>query len=258
MLFHYLFSYVFSVVLSGTLAADWGQTGHRVVGAIADAHLTRTARKQINQLLDGQSLALVSTYADEIKSDSLYDAYKPWHYINIPFTETYAGQATSTKGDLAQGITYCLKQLKNPRNPKEARAFYLKLLVHLVGDLHQPLHIGKSEDRGGNRFWVKWFGRKSNLHRVWDSQLIDSYQMSYSEITQNRASLSHTQIENIQKGSIANWIQETRQITFDIYAHTQKDQNLGYGYRYRYMNIVREQLQKGGLRLAALLNTIFK
>lgn len=258
MLSNYLFYFLWFIFSPLADEADWGQTGHRVVGAIAAAHLSPKASKQVAFLLDGQSLALVSTYADEIKSDSLYDTYKPWHYINYPFDATFDGQPTSEAGDLAQGITFCVSQLQAPALTKKEKAFYLKLLVHLVGDLHQPLHIGKADDLGGNRFQVTWFGRKTNLHRVWDSQMIDSYQMSYSELTQNRKKLNQQQVQQIQQGTVKDWIQETRGLTLSIYAHTSADERLGYAYRYRYMDAVREQLHKGGLRLAALLNGVYQ
>lgn len=258
MLFQYLFTLILFTVWPTPYHADWGQTGHRVVGAIADTHLTKKAQRQIDFLLDGQSLAFVATYGDDIKSDSLHDRYKPWHYINFPFDATYDGQQTSPDGDLAQGIAYCLNQLKSKNSSKKEKAFSLKLLVHLVGDLHQPLHIGKSEDRGGNRFQVNWFGRKTNLHRVWDSQMIDSYQMSYSELVENRKNLTPQQIAQIQQGTVTEWINEVRLLTLAIYEQTKQDENLSYAYRYRFMDQLREQLHRGGLRLAVLLNDAFK
>jgi len=258
MLFHRLFTFGIIFFLAMPLQADWGQTGHRAIGAIAQEHLSRKAQRQIDELLNGATLALVATYADEIKSDKKYDMYKPWHYINFPLGTRYSGEPTSEKGDIAQGIATCVTKLKSRNTPKEEKVFYLKLLVHLVGDLHQPLHIGQADDLGGNRFSVKWFGRKTNLHRVWDSQLIESYQMTYSELASNRSRLSSQQIAQTQKGSVADWIRETRQLTMDVYEHTDKDASLGYGYRYRYMDTLRGQLQKAGLRLAVLLNDIFK
>lgn len=238
--------------------SEWGQTGHRVIGEIAEAHLSNTARKQIDLLLEGHSLAFFSFYSDEIKSDSQYDSFKPWHYINFPFDSQYAGEKTSDKGDLAEGIAYCIAQLKNEETPDDKKAFFLKMLIHLIGDLHQPMHIGISSDRGGNGFPVKWFGRKTNLHRVWDTQMIDGFGMSYTELALNRDRWSKSQIRSIQEGSIEDWINDSRTLTKDIYQNAQPDQKLSYAYSYRYMNVLRTQLHKGGLRLAKILNTLFK
>src|SRR5690625_1277634 len=161
-------------------AYAWGPTGHRVTGEIAEQHLTRKAKKKIDALLNGESLALVSTYADDIKSDSKYRKYSPWHYVNIPFGKTYEEYPKNKKGDIVYGIEKSITVLKSPNASHEDKVFYLKMLVHLIGDLHQPLHVGIGDDRGGNDFQVRWFNRGTNLHRVWDSQMIDSYQMSYT------------------------------------------------------------------------------
>ena len=88
----------------------------------------------------------------------------------------------SDNGDLYIAINKCIDVLKDASSDKESKAFHLKLLVHFVGDLHQPLHLGQEIDRGANRIYVKWFGSNTNLHSVWDSKMIDSYKMSYSEM----------------------------------------------------------------------------
>lgn len=135
-------------VICGFTSEDWGRTGHRATGAIAEQHLTKKAKRQIGQLLDGKSLALVSTYADEIRSDDAYREYAPWHYVNFPFDLTYDSHPKSEQGDIYVAINTCIAVLKDKNSSKEKKAFHLKLLVHFVGDLHQPLHVGIAEDRG--------------------------------------------------------------------------------------------------------------
>ena len=235
-------------------APDWGVTGHRAIGAIAQAHLNPKVAKIVDDLLDGQSLAFVSTYADEIRSDSAYDQYLPWHYVNFPFDSNYGDQPVSEKGDIIRGIEHCVSVIKDRSKSKEDRAFYLRLLVHFVGDLHQPLHVGKAEDRGGNRFSVKWFNKGTNLHRLWDTQLIEHYKMSYSELVANQDRLSPRQIQYIQQSNLMEWVQESRELCLDVYKNTQPEDKLSFDYAYKYTNIIRKQLQKAGLRLAALLN----
>lgn len=88
--------------------------------------------------------------------------------------------------------------------------------------------------------------------------MIDSYQMNYTELAENRQKLTPKQIKQIQNGTVADWIQEVRILTLKVYDHTTYDENLGYAYRYRFMDQIREQLHKGGLRLAALLNETLK
>ena len=130
------------------------------------------------------------------------------------------------------------------------------MLVHLVGDLHQPLHVGQADDRGGNRFYVKWFNESTNLHRLWDTQLIEHYNMSYTELAENQDRLGKGQIKAIQEASLMDWVNQSRTLCLDIYEHTEPDQKLSYPYAYQYTNVIRRQLQQAGLRLAALLNEV--
>ncbi|WP_196886574.1 S1/P1 nuclease [Aureivirga sp. CE67] len=232
----------------------WGQTGHRTVGQIAEGYLKKSTKKHIKEILDGDGLALVSTYSDEIKSDRKYDDYKPWHYINFDDSDTYEASKKNPKGDLVVGINKCVEVLKDENASKADKAFHLKMLVHLVGDLHQPLHVGHSHDRGGNAIKVDWFWDKSNLHRVWDSEMIDSYQMSYTELAKNQKRLTSEQIDAIQKGSVIDWMYESKELAENVYASAKEGENLKYEYMYQYFPVVRTQLQKGGIRLAKILN----
>ncbi|MCB0464196.1 MAG: S1/P1 nuclease [Aequorivita sp.] len=245
-------------ISNGLFAAeDWGKTGHRVVGEIADSYLSKKAEKQISKLLNGHSLAFVANFADDIKSDQKFDSFSPWHYVNFPFGEKYETYPKSEKGDIIQGIDKCIAVLTNDESPKEDKVFYLKMLVHFMGDLHQPLHIGLADDRGGNNFQVRWFNDGTNLHSVWDYKMIDFYEMSYTELATNTDVLSKEQVEAIKKGTILDWMYESRTLCENIYEHTEIGEKLGYNYMYEYMDTLRSQLQKGGIRLAKLLNEIF-
>ena len=245
------------IALTYSFTIPWGQTGHRTTGAIADKYLSAKARLQVQNLLEGRSLAWVSTYADEIKSDSRYRAYGPWHYVNFPFDSDYNSHPKSDKGDIVQAIETCKKILLDTSSSKADKVFHLKLLVHFIGDLHQPLHIGKAEDRGGNDFKVRWFNKPTNLHSVWDTKMIESHGMSYTELAMNAPWLSAAEISDIQAGTILDWLAESRALCLDVYKHTAPNTNLSYAYSYKYFNTVHQQLQKGGIRLAAVLNEIF-
>jgi hypothetical protein len=235
----------------------WGKNGHRVTGKIAEKHLTRKAKRKIDKLLKGQSLAFVSTFADEIKSDRKYSKYYPWHYVNMNLNQTYAEAEKNPQGDLVTGIAECMKVLKDENSSEEDQVFHLKLLVHFIGDLHQPMHIGQKEDKGGNSVQVQWFGKGTNLHAVWDSKMIDDWQMSYVELAENAADLSKNQLEALEKGSIVDWVNEVHQITKEVYKSAESGENLRYQYSYDHFATVRTQLQKGGIRLAKILNEIY-
>ncbi|KEZ93497.1 MULTISPECIES: S1/P1 nuclease [Nonlabens] len=252
----FIITFLVFLVAFTAQADDWGKTGHRATGAIAEQYLNKKARKAIAQLLDGESLALVSTYADDIKSDTLYRAYGPQHYVNVPFDKTYDTHPHSEKGDIIQAIDHCIATLKSDTATKEEKAFQLRLLVHFIGDLHQPLHTGISEDKGGNDFQVRWYRDGTNLHRVWDSQMIESYGMSYSELAMNMPQLSKKERKTMASGTHRDWLEDSRIVVKDIYANTTVGQKLGYRYMYDYFDVLKGQLQKGGVRLAALLNEV--
>ncbi len=235
----------------------WGKTGHRVVGKIADNYLKASSKRKIQKLLHRKSLAFVSTYADEIKSDKRYNEFYTWHYINMPLDATYETSKKNPKGDLVTGIAYCKKVITDENASIEDKAFYLKLLIHLVGDLHQPMHIGKEKDKGGNDVKLQWFYKDSNLHRVWDTEMINSYGMGYDELAENADVLSKKQVKAIQEGTIIDWVNETHEITKKIYKSAKPNENLRYRYSYNHFKTVRSQLQIAGIRLAKVLNDLF-
>ncbi len=251
---------LFIVLISSTVFSanyDWGKTGHRATGQIAEKYLTKKAKRGITKILNGESLALVSTYADDIKSDKKYRGYSPWHYVNFSFDKKYGEETPSEFGDLVQGINKCIEILKDEKSSDDEKEFHLKMLVHFMGDLHQPLHVGRGEDKGGNDIQVQWFNDGSNLHRVWDSDMIDYYGMSYTELSINSALLSKNQIETINNGNVLDWVHESQGLAKKVYASANVGEKLGYKYMYNYFPMARSQLQKGGIRLAKVLNDIF-
>ncbi|MFK5981333.1 MAG: S1/P1 nuclease [Flavobacteriaceae bacterium] len=245
------------ITFSSNANDDWGKTGHRTTSEIAEKYLTKKAKKEIDKLLNGQTLAFVSNYGDEIKSDNSYRKFGSWHYVNFPFDSSYEEHPKSEKGDIIVGIQTCIDVLKNNVSTREDKIFHLKMLVHFIGDLHQPMHIGLADDKGGNDFQVRWFNQGTNLHTVWDSKMLESYGMSYTELASNAKRLSKTQVEEIQKGTTIDWMNESRELCKDIYKTTEVGAKLRYRYSYVYMDTVRFQLQKGGIRLAEVLNDIF-
>ena len=235
----------------------WSKTGHRVIGDVAQAHLTGKAKKAISKLLDGQSLAAISNFGDEIKADTIYRKFAAWHYVNIPKGKTYDEIEPSKYGDLVIGVNECMAIIKNENSTKHDKAFYLKMLVHLIGDLHQPMHVGRLDDKGGNDIQVQWFNDGSNLHRVWDSNLINQNGMSYTEMAASLPHLSKKQKSTIQEGVLLDWVEESHLMADEIYESVEVGEKLYYRYGYVWWPAVEKQLQKGGLRLAKVLNDLF-
>ena len=242
---------------NGHAALKWGPTGHRVVGAIADQYTTNKTKRHIKKILNHQSLALVSTFGDDIKADPHYKEFETWHYVNMTFDQTYETSKKNPKGDLVTGIDFCKKVIKDEHSSDADKAFYLKMLVHLIGDLHQPLHIGREEDRGGNDIKVQWFYQDTNLHKVWDSQMIDGNKMSYSELADNSDFLTKKQVKFIQQGSVIDWVNDTQHLAKTVYGSVEQGENLRYAYSYEYLDVARNQLQIAGIRLAQVLNDLF-
>ncbi len=235
----------------------WSKTGHRTIGEIAQQHLNRKAKKAVARLLDGKSLAAVSNFADEIKADTNYRKFSAWHYVNYPEDKMYSDVEPSPYGNVIVGIEKCMEIIKNKNRPHTDRAFYLKMLIHLVGDLHQPMHVGRLEDRGGNDIQVQWFNRDSNLHKVWDANMIDDYGMSYTELAASLPKLNKKQQRSLQAGDIYNWVEESQDLANELYKSVEVGEKLYYRYGYKWWPTVEKQLQKGGLRLAKILNDLF-
>lgn len=255
-----LLSLCISVGFHANLIASslsWGKTGHRVTAQVAENYLTPAAREKVEELLQGQSLALVSTFGDDIKSEKRFWKFSPWHYVNYPLDKKYSDQEPSDEGDIVQAIGKCVSVLEDPKAPVQEKEFYLKMLVHFIGDLHQPMHIGRAEDKGGNDIQVRWFSDGSNLHRVWDSNMIDEFQMSFTELSENLPVITPDMAGELAEGDYKDWMRETRVLTQEVYASARIGEKLGYRYMYDHFGEVRWQLLKGGIRLAALLNEIF-
>ncbi len=233
----------------------WGATGHRVTGEIAEQHLTKKARKQLRKILDGEGLALVSTWMDEIKSAPGTRHLNPWHYVSIPDTATYESSEKNPDGDVIWAIETITDSIKNNDLSAEVERDLVRMLIHLVGDIHQPLHVGRAEDKGGNSIRIKWFGNPSNLHRVWDSDMIDGYKMSYTEFARNLPTPSRAQIKEWQASGPRDWAVESMSYREGIYNYP--NERLGYRYQYNHFDTVKERLLQAGIRIAGLLNEIY-
>ena len=242
----------------------WGVTGHRVVGQIAQQHLSPKAKAGVAALIGRQSLALWSNWPDFIKSDTTHqwDSASPWHYVDLPGNmekQAFVTQLKALEGkNLYSQINTMLRLLKNKKLPLTQRREALAFLVHFVGDLHQPLHVGRDEDQGGNKITVFWFEKKTNLHSLWDAALIDFQQYSYTEYAHELDIAPKAQEQAWQKTSREDWFYESHMLSDKIYALSPADAKLSFKYNYLFKQDLDNQLLKGGLRLAALLNKAFE
>lgn len=237
-------------------AFGWGQTGHRVVGYVAEQHLSKKARKNVMRVLQHNSLAEVANWMDDIKSDAAYNHTHDWHWVTIPDGQKYEETRKNPNGDIIMKIDELTAALKAHNLPKDKEQEYLKYLVHLIGDLHQPLHVGGKDDTGGNAVKVQWFGEPSNLHRVWDSDMIDGKNLSYTELASFLDQPSPTQVKKWQAKSLHDWAYNMMIYRPQVY-NLPDDGKLGYRYSYDNFKTVQQLLLEGGIHLAGLLNKIY-
>ena len=247
---------IFSFSILSISAYGWGQTGHRVIGQIAENHLSNKARKNIRKILGNESLAIVSIWMDEVRSDSNYDHTHDWHWVSIPDGKTYDSCDKNHKGDVIEASERMITLLKSGNTNLEKKREALKFLVHLIGDMHQPLHVGNGTDKGGNDVKIKWFYNSSNLHRIWDSGIIDKKELSYSELAKSIDFCTKDQITKWQEGTVKDWAHESMNYREQVYA-TEDKENLSYEYMYKNWGLVQNQLLKAGVRLAGILNAIY-
>ena len=240
-------------------ALSWGQTGHRVTGAIAEKYLSPEAQHAVSQLLINEDLAEASTYADEMKSNPSEFWKKtanPWHYVNVLDDKTYSDVAPPPEGNAVTALEMFSKQLKSKESSLADKQLALKFIVHIIGDLHQPFHAGNGTDKGGNDVKLKFFWEDSNLHRVWDSGLIDRQKLSYTEWTNKLSSkISSQQASQWMDVDPKVWIAESAKVRAGLYPTEDK---ISWDYQYQTIPIVKRRLQMGGVRIAAYLNALFK
>ena len=237
--------------------AGWGIIGHRTVGYIAELHLSGKAKKEVKRVLGNETLASSSNWMDEIKSDDRYDHTHKWHYVTVPDGKRYETSDKEADGDIIQTIERLIDELKSDTLSVKIEAQNLKMLVHLIGDLHQPLHVGNGTDKGGNDFKLKWFWNNSNLHRVWDSEIIDGKQYSYTELAKVVNHATDQEIKYWQSTSVRDWAHESMEIRDKCYENIPEDNSINYEYSYKNWDLVQKRLLLAGIRLAGVINEIY-
>ncbi|WP_237487839.1 S1/P1 nuclease [Hufsiella arboris] len=258
---------IFKLILIVTLfyvpskSMAWGMLGHRIVGQIAESYLTDKARLQIKQILGNESMAMASNWPDFIKSDKAYSYLSPWHYVDFdkqysyPEMQQYLQRDTAT--DAYTKLNFLVAELKKKNLPQDKKVMYLRLVIHIVGDIHQPMHTGHTEDKGGNDIKVTWFGQPSNLHSVWDSGLIEYQQLSYTEYVKAINFPTQLQLKEWKKVNVSKWLYDSSLEADKIYKGVKDGDKLSYRYNFDYVETLNRQLLKGGVHLAAILNQIF-
>lgn len=273
---------------------SWGQTGHRAVAEICMRHLSEDAQAEIKSMLGKDFLTELSTWPDYIKSEDKWDFAKQWHYINVdpPQTldEVIAEAAADPeinnalealdlmeavlKGDAKKTAEFAAILKEHEVEPLKGslKATALAFFIHCMGDLHQPLHVGMKQDKGGNSVKVKYFWESKNLHSVWDSGIIDQEQLSFTELADYADDASEEELKQLRTGNYASWADESLKHRIEIYvyyeallADEKEDEEgkkrtpaLSYEYQHDHKPLMEERIEAAGVRSAMVLNRIFQ
>jgi hypothetical protein len=258
---------VFFILNQAPSASAWGRLGHRVVAQLAELHLTSKAREAVKILLEpGETLADCSTWADqhqrEVKGSGC------WHYVDVPLNEPRYDARFSApvpeKGCIVDKIAEFRDILKDQSRTIQERRLALRFVVHLVEDVHMPLHVGDNHDRGGNDTQVRWFEFGSNMHRVWDTQMIEKTANTEDAWLNKLRELDSESIRlKWMSGTVEDWATESLLLARAAYlipgtgAPIKSGQELGDPYHTANLPSVRQRLAQAGVRLAWVLNQAF-
>ncbi len=237
----------------------WGAVGHRIVAQVAYENLDCSARKKVDKLLGTRGIVYTSSWADEIKSDTIYPQSYGWHFQNLRSGMTHAELDALYNNNLAEGehLFYAMDSLTNLLRKDHSNVDALKFLIHFAGDLGCPMHMGRPDDKGGNKVQMRWFGKGTNLHTVWDRWLIEYAELSYSEFATYLEEQYGNQKKAIQKMTDLECIYQTYAIQNAIYEYQELKDSNTYHYAYRFRQDLDISLYTAGIRLAQLLNELY-
>lgn len=251
-----------AALTAATPALAWGPVGHRMVAELANDELTPRARAQINDLLQGEAdptLAGIANWADNLRENDpdLGKKTSRWHYVNIADHDcNYEPPRDCANGDcVTEAIRAQTAILANPRAPREQRVQALKFVVHLVGDVHQPMHAGFARDKGGNDVQTNYQGKGGNLHKVWDSGLLASAGVDDARLLAQVRALPKPAPDRSAAlpPASADWAAQSCRIVLQpgVYPAQAK---LETSYYDSYRPLAEQQIRLAGARLARLLN----
>lgn len=247
-----------AMTLIATEGLAWGQKGHDVTCAIAEKHLTKRAKRHIKKVLEGKSIVYWANWLDNASHTPEYEHTKTWHYKNVNADQTYDEVPPFKDGDVVVAINEQISKLKSGTLTHEEEALALKMLIHFLGDIHQPMHLGHKTDYGGNRVHIFFFKEETNLHTIWDTDLVESaHKWTYTEWVDQIDRINRKERKALEQGTADDWARETYQYAKQVYEETPEGTEISYDYIADHTQLIENQLLKGGIRLARILNEIY-
>lgn len=232
----------------------WGPSGQTITVALSEKYLTSEAKIQISKILKGQTLASVATWADSAKNGPEWARTASWHYIDRE-SAVSKNDSINEPADVRDAIALCQQKLESGISETE-KLVWLKFLVHFIGDLHQPMHVGKPEDRGGNLTKVSYKGKNVNLHALWDSSFIEEQKLDVNSYVEKLIRQSRPRKALLETFSADAVIAENLSMRPFLYSFQRG--TIDASYSVKALEATDERLWTGGIRLASVLNEIFK
>ncbi|MDP3557911.1 MAG: S1/P1 nuclease [Bacteroidota bacterium] len=244
---------LFSCILLPSSIYAWGAKGHKIIAAIAKQSLNKQIVDSVQKYLGVMSFEEASVWMDEVRSKKEFDYLKTWHYVNVEKDKTYV----KTKDpEVVNEIEIAIATLKEKGiRDKEKINFALKIIFHLIGDIHQPLHCGYAHDKGGNTIKVTYINKETNLHKVWDSEIIEDVGITLNDCLKLANALSLNEKNKIQTNNVEVWMNESRALLPEVYNF---DEKIKQDYIDKNKPVIEKQLVKAGIRLANVLHDTFK
>jgi hypothetical protein len=241
-------------------ALAFSAEAHRAVGTLAESYLCPATRSYLAPLLAGSNLANAGVWADAVRDEPAWRHTRSWHYIDIADGESLEEAAVSDRDNVLSAIRRSEKDLADTRLSLEQRSVALRFFVHFVADVHQPLHVGRPEDRGGHEIEVRWGDERLSLHAFWDAHaLLRAEGLSREDLAFAIGALASGQEQRWQAGSVYDWAEESRQLrrlAYDLPAARRGEIRLSSRYVAAARNVTSQRLAQAAVRLAGRLNEL--
>jgi hypothetical protein len=251
-----LFIIILTLFVAPATSYAWGKKGHEIVAEISFALLDSNTKKTVLKYLDNTTIEQASTWMDDMRGNHRYDYLKTWHYVN---TEKGNEYVPTKEPNIINALTNAIDQLSHKdKLSDEDIKFNLLLIFHLCGDLHQPLHVGYEVDKGGNDIQVKYLGNPSNLHRVWDTEIIESEGINANQCLLLYKNFSKDEIAHFTEINPEKWMHQPRALLSSVYNFNHEDNSIDQAYVDKNKKIIEQQLLIAGMRLAAILRQSFQ
>ena len=232
----------------------WGKKGHALVAEVAFSLLDSSTSARVHKCLGSMTIEQAANWMDDIKSDHRNDYMKQWHYVNVEKGKSY--EETKEENVINQ-LTRVINELQHKENMKEEDIKRNTLIIfHLTGDLHQPLHVGYGDDKGGNSVNVKYKKQSTNLHRVWDSEIIESENISLADCLKHLRTFDKEEIASLSAINVEAWMRQPHSQLSGVYNF--KDEEIDDTYITRNKKVIEEDILIAGIRLSAILKNVFK